>query len=207
MVPEDFQAIQKYFPRWKKPQIQEIALLSPNHQQYSYLKQLYPTAALHVCTIKSWNLNNHSSRHYDLVCAMNVFHYAKDPALWLGNVLDCCRIFWLQDLVNRYRGGYPRQLGADGDAMRYSLLPKVKSTFEGAFDLSTYRELMEFHTYKADGKNLHFICQMRGHAKPEDIEHSGRATTALDAVAAQAVFRIKGVGLLLKQHVQKSGSG
>ena len=132
MVQEDYLQYKKYFSIWKKEDnFNEILLLSPNEKQYILIKKLFPNSNIYINTINDWNLYEKIENKYDLICAMNVFHYSKNPACWFENVFNSCRCFWIQDLINRYRSsrGYPYQLGSNNDSMRYCLLPKVESNF------------------------------------------------------------------------------
>ena len=175
MVPEDYEQMQAAFPLWKKNHyLKEICLLSPNKKQYQLIKGLFPKSNISVCTVRNWNLSKKNKRKYDLVCAMNIFHYSKQPLLWFNNVLNSCRYFWLQDLIIRYRSekGMPFQLGNDGDSMRYCFLPEVKSTFKNAFDLSIFAQrIVNFKTYSTQGNptNLHFILNMKGEVAINEV--------------------------------------
>ena len=194
MVPEDFEQIQKQFSNWKDPSIKEITLLSPNEEQYQLIKKIFSKANITVYTIKSWKLDYPNKRHYDLICAMNVFMYSKRPILWFENVLNYCRYFWLQDLINRYRNkeGQPIQLGNDGDSMRYSFSPNIQSTFEGAFDLAVFKEkIIDFHAYPTKGGNMHFLCCMKGNSMLDDVECSNKTILAINSLRAATVFKLK----------------
>jgi hypothetical protein len=196
LVPEDLEQILRYFSIWKDQSIQEIALLSPCEEQYQLIKKLFPKAHINVYTIRNWNLDYPNKRHYDLICAMNVFHYSKTPPLWFENVLNACRYFWLQDLVNRYRSDKrPCQLGDDGDSMRYCFSPNIHSTFDGAFDLSVFKEkITDFHAYPTEGGNMHFLCSMKGKASPEDVQPTPKVFSIINSLRVEIVFKLKKIG-------------
>ncbi len=173
-------------------------MLSPNETQYRLIQKIFPNANISVCTIKNWNLNNQSKRHYDLICAMNVFHYAKQPAIWFENVLNACRYFWIQDIINRWRSkpGCYSQFGYDGDSMRYSFLPEIHSDFEGAFDLSKYKEkIIDFHAYPTKcgpkSENMNFVCCMKGNCTSDNIEVSNKTILVIHSLKVTTKFRIE----------------
>ena len=199
MVPEDYEQMRIYFPLWKKGHsFTEICLLSPNKKQYQLLRELFPKSNISVCTVRDWNLNEKSKRKYDLVCAMNIFHYSKQPLLWFNNVLDACKYFWLQDLVIRYRSekGPPFQLGNDGDSIRYCFLPEVKSTFEKAFDLSIFaNRIVNFNTYSTESglekPNLHFILNMKGNVTIDEVCESNKTRALFYSYYKWIILTIK----------------
>ena len=171
MIEEDYEQYKICFPGWavqcggwlsaELGKAYTICLLSPNNEQKKLFKELFPEAHLTIKTKKDWDLNNKSTDKYNVIVAMNVFHYSYAPTLWFKNVFNSCSYFWLQDLIKRDRG--PRQLGADKDAIRYQLSPKIISNYMGAFDLNRYKKrMLHFKTYKDPKNSIHFICNMKG---------------------------------------------
>jgi len=176
-------------------------MLSPNEEQYQLIKKIFPNANIRVYTIKSWNLDKPNKRHYDLICAMNVFHYSKQPLLWFDNVLNSCRYFWLQDLINRYRSTKEGlQLGNDGDSMRYSFSPNIHSSFEGAFDLALFKErIIDFHAYPTKGQSIHFLCCMKGNSTPDTVESPPKTISIINSLKATTVFKLKRIARASKK--------
>ena len=209
MVPEDYEQMQKHFPLWKKDQnFHEICLLSPNLDEYKLIKVLFPKANIYICSIKNWNLKEESKKKYDLVCAMNVFHYSDNPDIWFKNVFQSCRYFWLQDLIIRCRSekGLPFQLGKDGDAMRYCFLPEIRSTFENAFNLSVFKlRILNFYAYPVKGivgnESLHFICNMKGDLGFGDVLPSNKFQASLFSLSKVFGLKIKRFGLNLRSRI------
>ena len=174
MIESDLSAYHRYFTKWceKLYKIEYICMLSPNKIQYNLIKKIFSKSKIHISTVSDWNLNNSNDAKYDLIIACNVFHYSPNPDLWFNNVLNSCRYFWIQDLIDRYRAGDHQLQSKDpvGDSMRYSYLPNYKSEYSESFDLSLYRPyILSFVAYKAtppieypSSTCLHFICFMKG---------------------------------------------
>ena len=171
MIEKDLSAYSRYFTKWcnQLDYLEYVCMLSPNRQQYDFVKRLFPKAKLHWSTVNDWDLNKSNDAKYDLIIACNVFHYSPNPDLWFKNVLDSCRYFWIQDLIDRYRSSNG-QLGTDGDSRRYSYMPDYKSEYPESFDLSLYdKNIISFKAYKCkaplvnpNSNCLHLICFMRG---------------------------------------------
>jgi hypothetical protein len=138
-----------------------MVLLSPSREE----RELFPHAR--VLTVKDWDLNHEKpDLRADLILASHVFHYARDPALWLRNVAGSCRGFLFVDLVRRRRSA-DAEWGPDGDCMRYAVgahRPRVTP----CFDLDTLGQdrLLAHHVFDGGsneyGEALHFIALVRG---------------------------------------------
>lgn len=106
---------------------------------------------------QDWDLNKPGTRTADIIVLCNVFHYSPDPALWFKNVLACCKELWITDIICRRRGGNS-ELGADGDAVRYSLggvaIPEAKIFYLD--DLED--KLQAFWTYDAGSFRAGHLC-------------------------------------------------
>lgn len=112
----------------------------------------------------AWDFDHRKDISTDVVLCCNVFHYAKDPALWISNILPVCRELWITDLVHRRRGGCD-EFGSDGDCMRYCYGEMASSEFR--FDLAQY-DVMDFWTYDAGSYRsgtlcVNFAAVLKGH--------------------------------------------
>lgn len=167
MVPQDLAQYNKWFPKWRED-FKSICLLSPWEAQYDVVRATFLEAEIVSLSKAEWDLRESHSESYDLICAMNVFQYAKDPATWFSNVFKSCKYFWIQDLVNRARGSEGHLCETDGDAMRYCYRPEVLSDFGQAFDLSALGDrVLDFVFYEAEPNlccfnTVHFLARLRG---------------------------------------------
>ena len=174
MTAHDYTAYAKHFPDWKSEIgiIEKIAVLSGYDKQISLMRSLYPDISVDDLSMRSWDLNTLPPRSYDLVVAMNVFHYSTNPKLWFSNVLSSCKWFWMQDLINRYRDGLG-QLGDDGDILRFKCPPLgMLSFFTNAFDISYLVDrIKKVVVYDGGGStdpfrpSTHFLACIKGDLK------------------------------------------
>ena len=142
--------------------ITNIALLSPSYKQYEIFRKKFKNVNIVIFNYKSWNLNNKGEHFFDLIYAGNIFHYSSTPEKWFDNVLNCCKLFLIQDLINRKRGVSDSELGSDGDIMRYSYEPNFISSYENAFLLNSLENnFIDFKQYNYK-IHSHFIALIKG---------------------------------------------
>lgn len=164
-----------FFQNGATHQFRKLHCFHLNETQYRLLQKIFPNANIWVCTIKNWNLNNQNKRHYDLICAMNVFHYAKQPTIWFENVLNACRYFWIQDIINRWRSKpvfFTVWLWWRFNALQF--FTRHTFWFRGGFWLEHIQEkIIDFHAYptKCGPKsgNMNFVCCMKGNCTSDNI--------------------------------------
>lgn len=201
MTTKDFSLYKHVFPIYKMglDNIHTILLLSPNIKQYYLFTNLFPYSKVRISTFDDWNLDNKNNQIFDLIVAMNVFHYAKNPKIWFHNVFNSCRYFWIQDLIIRKRSFDKTNnfLGYDGDSVRYCMNPKIKSTYENAFDLSIFNhKLIDFIPYTEGDNNqsLHFIACFKGDV--ENNESSQSFSTFFFSNLMYSIFKFSNIFLL-----------
>ena len=164
MIKQDYVSYRTYFPLWYSDE-KSFCLLSPNEEQEKLIRTLFPQSTVTVKRKEDWDLNKKIKDKYDIIIAMNVFHYSPDPELWFNNVFNSCKQFWIQDLVSRKRGTLKdTELDQDGDSARYQFLPDIHSTLLDAFDVNFYKDrILYLKTYKGDKDgSLHFMCKLKG---------------------------------------------
>jgi hypothetical protein len=169
MVPEDIEQCARMLKRVCEIRPSRLLLLSPNIVQYRLFQAAFPSARIYTSDRLLWDLTRPKSWHFDLVFAGNVMHYSPSPALWYSNVIQCCRVFMVQDLINRRRSETWPYLAADGDMVRYQFTSKgVVSEFADAFDLERVgAPCLHFTTYSTSTRALHFIALFQGREAPE----------------------------------------
>ena len=164
MIKQDYTNYQTHFPIWYNNE-KSFCLLSPNKEQEDLITTLFPNATITVKRKGEWDLNKKNKGKYDVIIAMNIFHYSPDPELWFNNVFNSCKQFWIQDLISRRRGtAKDTELGTDGDSARYQFLPDIHSILLNAFDVNFYKDrILYVKTYKGDKDgSLHFMCKLKG---------------------------------------------
>lgn len=104
----------------------------------------------------AWDFDHRKDISTDVVLCCNVFHYAKDPALWISNILPVCRELWITDIIHRRRGGL-EEFGGDGDCMRYNYNGLL--SLDNRFDLSGCGDtVVDFWTYDAGSFRSGTLC-------------------------------------------------
>lgn len=129
-----------------------------------------------------------------MIFAGTVMHYSPAPALWFSNILNCCSIFMVQDLINRRRSNIPPYLAVDGDAVRYSYWAfGIESEHREAFDLGALgAKCLKFSTYPADAGALHFVALFEGRGAHRKGGHGASFRSGIvRARLGLAVFRIR----------------
>ena len=164
----DYAMYEKVFPGWVQP-FNSICLLSPWPEQWGLMRRLFPNAAKQ-CALghTHWDLYKpYTEGTFDLIVAMNVFSYSKDPDCWFRNVLAVCKEFWLQDHVCRKRSYEPgREFSSDGECMRYTYPPQAVTVFKEAYDLHSV-PVMDFVSYNDPTVNngfpaISFLARIKG---------------------------------------------
>lgn len=175
MTEEDWDIAVWAFPEWaaRLDGVRTIGLLSPYPKQAALIEHLFPRRVVTRLTIREWDLNHRHPEKYDLLVAFHVLAQSSRPAVWFENLFASCRVLWLQEIIDRWRGGPDRQLGHDGESTRFSYLPGFRSHFDGAFDIATAGEVRRFVSYPGGGdRSVHFIAEMVARA-PEPAVTSG----------------------------------
>ena len=166
MISDDYTMYLRYFPVWRDTigEISTVSILSPHPKQLDLIRSLFPNRSIHSLSRQDWDLANSVSREWDLVVAMNVFHYSQSPELWFNNILDSCKWFWIQDLIYRPRG--PKGFGTDGDCMRYSYSPDIVSPYKNAYDIfqlrDSVREFVHYRDTSVGSTAVHFLALLKG---------------------------------------------
>lgn len=158
-VPEDYEALRRLVATRPRGMHNAIGC-SLNPKQLEILSSQFTVETL---SKDQWNLDNPIDRSVSVVVCCNVFHYAKDPALWISNILPVCRELWITDLIHRRRGGL-EEFDRDGDCMRYSYGQPVQID---RFDLAQCN-VMDFWTYDAGSLRsgtlcVNFAAVLKGH--------------------------------------------
>ena len=194
MVVEDLLQVAGMLSEIRSSSIQTILLISPNRQQYDLFRERYSDSRICCADKYSWNLSDKKGWRFDLIFAGNVMMYSPTPALWFENILQCSRLFLVQDLVNRRRSNIPPYLGSDGDAVRYQYRERgVVSEFPNAYDLGALGDRCEAVTAYGVGKNaLHFAALFRGALAESSIENR---TASLSLLRSTLWFHLTGGGL------------
>lgn len=169
-VKEDYEACENAWFDWiqKVGDCKRIVGCSCNDKQLAILNTMFPSAKVHNTDLKTWNLLHPIVSSADIVVACNVFHYSREPATWISNVLSSCRYFWMQDVFMRQRGPDGSELKEDGDAMRYTLGLKKLPNFEHPYDLNIYGDrLLDYKLYDAGSMRerktcINFVACFRG---------------------------------------------
>lgn len=126
-----------------------IALLSPSPEEKELITKLFPDDERIILMKDDWDLNNEwGGEPFDLAVVSNILMYAKEPQRWIDNLLKASQHVWIQDNILGQRDPI-NELGSDGDAMRFSMLPDHPARLPQAFDLSHMKDrLWGFTTYK-----------------------------------------------------------
>lgn len=152
----DLEAMKKVLPDWAKliGPIESIIMSTPDPTEIKALEALFPKARLHVLDERLWNLDKEYPGQFDLFWCVSVFMCAKDPALWLRNILKSCKNIWMVDHVEAWRCGADGQERAvfDRDVMRYHV-PGHRAFFDQAFDLGAHLgdKIVDTHVYPVFG--------------------------------------------------------
>ena len=149
MIDEDMDAVKTHFPDWalKLGKVNTIALLSPNREQTDFIKQLFPKAKIVELSVNNWDLDDPGTGKYDLIYAASVMMAAPNAKAWMDNVLSCCKRFWIQDHIRRWRGGATECDPPTGDLTRFTY-KEHKARVENPFDLETV-DVQAFEAYRA----------------------------------------------------------
>lgn len=151
----------KVFPKWKEELPYEfltIGLLSPNSEQVEYIQSLFPQAKCSSLYFHNWDLNKRERYKFDLIVAMNVFHYSTDPETWFENIFCSCRVFWMQDINSRKRGKNGEELCGDGDSVRYYYKDKLPEKGKPSYELPNPWSLEVYEDHKG---SIHFLAEFK----------------------------------------------
>lgn len=157
MVKEDFVQYcsfilknQKYFKNIKK-----IILLSPCEEQKIIFNNFFKKAEIKSLYINEWNLNYESKERADLIFAGNIFMYSDDPELWFFNITKSCKLFLIQDLIERDRSsGEFIYLGNDGDKIRFNYKDD-KTTCKNYYNLDNLdKNILKYISYEDPEKKM-----------------------------------------------------
>lgn len=150
-VEQDYPALVNASYQVPRP-IRNVIMLSPNDRQYRLIRDAFSDSMIYSLKKESWDLNVITNHAANLIIACNVFHYSPNPGLWFENVFAACKYFLIQDLISRRRGG-DRELGDDGDAMRYGWGEPTRQDYP-VFDLAVFeKRMLHFHAYNTGSSN------------------------------------------------------
>lgn len=161
MIPEDMIMYQKHFPQWRKelPYLPDVVgVLSPNSEQLDYIRELFPYSKVTAIYFHNWDLNDYNRAKFDLLVAMNVFHYSNNPDIWFDNVLRSCRVFWMQDINSRKRGKDGGELCNDGDSVRYYYGDVLPEKGKPSFELPDPTRVEVYNDHKG---SIHFLAEFK----------------------------------------------
>jgi hypothetical protein len=142
------------------PGVHKVLLISPNVDDYQFIRHHYPRFDLYITQIGDWDLNQPCTLRlgsFDMAIASNVMMYSHLPQLWIDHVLAISKYFIAQDLIYRKRSSVPPYLGTDQDAIRFCHSGRSISTpFPAPFDLNSLRQpLAYFVTFQGGGNEFH----------------------------------------------------
>jgi hypothetical protein len=159
MTREDFDVLSELAP--EVGALGEVGVFSRKRDNVGYL---FPRAT-HLSR-RRWDLDEPSERRFDVLVAVDVFMYAKDPARWFRNVLASCRWFVMLAPVRRRRSD-GSEYGSDGDRVRFAIGPDRTRT-EPSFDLTSLGDrLLAWRTFPGgadayDDEPIHAVALFRG---------------------------------------------
>ena len=138
--------------------VRKILLISPNEEDYRFIRRVFPGTRIFASFINDWNLNDPPPRRFpkvDLACSSNVLMYSNDPERWISNIVSIASLYIFQDVKYRKRSAeVSNHLGTDGDCMRYTLNPE--KTEQPSFALSAVRHHVErYFEFEGIGNDFH----------------------------------------------------
>src|SRR5262249_50898890 len=142
-------------------------------KQAALIEHLFPRRVVTRLTIREWDLNHRHPEKYDLLVAFHVLAQSSRPAVWFENLFASCRVLWLQEIIDRWRGGPDRPLGHDGKSPRRSSSPGFRPPFPVAFHTAPAGEVRRSVSSPGGGaRSVPFIAEMVARA-PEPAVTSG----------------------------------
>lgn len=143
-----------------KLNVKTACVLSPS-TEFEYYNNIFDNVVSY--TKQEWDLNNQIESKFDIIIAHNIFYMAKNPNIWIDNVMNSCRYFLLQDLLKRKRDINTEFCKFDEDNTRFSF--NNHKYYDGeTFNLSNIKyKIVNGLIYngepnKFDNNPIHFVC-------------------------------------------------
>lgn len=188
MKADDLEKMKELFPLWKQRLGQEpgsicVHSATKEGEEVRFIRDLFPFSDVVLLDEQQWNLMGAAPREFDLFITNNTFMYSRDPQRWFDNVLASCKNVWMQDIC-RGRRDPEKELGNDGDSMRYRLEGIMEARLPNAYDLDkTGGQIVELKHWSSSGAglddSLHFYLFLR--SKNGVGSQDGNASTARDS--------------------------